>query len=78
MANETQINILGCGLCSVLGGFKDAFAASRAGINRFSSHASFTFSEAGDTEPTGLTIAPAATNLHLYQDNARLGPVNTN
>lgn len=69
--NGKEVRILGAGLCSSLGGYKEACAASRAGIVRFSGDATFAFSEAGVDQPTALTIAPAASNFHLFQGLAR-------
>ena len=69
--SKKTINILGAGLCSSLGGYRDACAADRAGLVRFSGDTSFAFSEAGDDEPSPLTVAPAACNFHLFQGITR-------
>lgn len=67
----TQINISGFGLCSSLGGFSDACAAFRAGINRYVAHPTMALMNPGDEEPIPLTIAPAASGLLGYQGAGR-------
>lgn len=68
----SNVNIAGIGLCSSLGGFDDACAAHRAGLNRFQGHSEIVVGTRDDTEPTPLKIAPAANNLNTYQGIARL------
>jgi len=68
---EHTVAISGIGLCSSLGGYLDACAAFRAGLNRFNAHEEMMTMEAGDEEPTSLTVAPAATNLWQYQGVGR-------
>lgn len=67
-----KIKLSGIGLCSSFGGFNDACAANRAGLDRFSGHPHFKIMNSGDEEPQPLCIAPAATNLFGYENEARL------
>ncbi len=69
--SDYTITFSGFGLCSSLGGFHDACAAYRAGLNRFAAHEEMKTMEAGDEEPTELTVAPAAANLWPYQGVGR-------
>jgi hypothetical protein len=72
MNSQNSIKILGVGLCSSLGGYKDACSAYRAGINRFSYHDNMKVMYPGDEEPVPLTVAPAATNINGYQGVGRI------
>ncbi len=72
MADQNLVNILGVGLCSSMGGYRDACAAYRAGITRFSDHEHMAVMFPGEEEPSALTIAPAATNLEGYQGVGRI------
>lgn len=69
--SEGTVTVNGIGLCSALGGFHDACAAYRAGLNRFAAHPDMKTMQAGDEEPVELTVAPAATNVWQYQGVAR-------
>lgn len=64
------INIVGIGLCSSLGGYKDACAAYRAGLNRFAAHEHMQLMFAGDEEPSPVTVA-AAPALNGYAGTGR-------
>ncbi|WNO08429.1 hypothetical protein [Teredinibacter sp. KSP-S5-2] len=64
------VNITGIGLCSSLGGYKDACAAYRAGLNRFAAHDHMQLMFPGDEEPSPLTVA-AAPALNGYADTGR-------
>lgn len=69
--NASRIMFSGFGLCSSLGGYKDACAAYRAGLNRFSAHTEVKTMFPGNEEPVPLTVAPAACNIFAYQGLAR-------
>lgn len=59
MDSAYSVQISGIGLCSSLGGYRDACAAFRAGLNRYTAHDSISVMNPGDEEAEPLTIAPA-------------------
>ncbi len=64
------IDISGIGLCSSMGGYQDACAAYRAGLNRFSGHEFMKLMFAGEEEPAPLTVAGVST-LYGYESIGR-------
>lgn len=72
MTDSVDVSITGIGLCTSLGGYQDACAAYRAGINRFGVHENISLMFPGEEEPSPLTIAPAANVMLGYQGVGRL------
>lgn len=72
MDNSVAVTISGIGLCTSLGGYRDACAAFRAGINRFSVHENISVMFPGEEEANPVTIAAAANVMLGYQGVGRL------
>ena len=71
MNNNAAIGVSGIGLATSLGGYVDACAAFRAGLNRFQNHEHIAVMFPGEEEANPITIAPAAVNLGGYQGVGR-------
>ena len=65
-----MINIAGIGLSSSMGGYQDACAAYRAGLNRFAAHDYMKLMFPGGDEPDSLTVAGVST-LYGYEGIGR-------